>query len=146
MVLVMPATAALQSATQTRLAGRRKKYPCLGKGTVEVQKDAKEWSRPCSHSAYLLTVGIQESFTEVQTLLAWERGATRCIRIAWDVVSTSAQAGSSTVVLWNVDVLHSHGVQCLTPQQWCDLVTLSISLIRTKSWCPHLAKPSLLLC
>lgn len=36
---------------------------------------------------------------ELQTLLAWERGATRCILIAWDVVSTSAQAGSSTVVL-----------------------------------------------
>lgn len=35
MVLVMPVTAALQSATQTRLACRRKDYSCLGRGTAE---------------------------------------------------------------------------------------------------------------
>lgn len=35
MVLVMPVTAALQSATQIRLAGRRKNYCCLGSGTTE---------------------------------------------------------------------------------------------------------------
>lgn len=34
MVLVMPVTAALQSATQTRLAGRKKKSPYLKEGTV----------------------------------------------------------------------------------------------------------------
>lgn len=34
-VLVMPVTAALQSATQTRLAGRRKNYSSLGTGTAE---------------------------------------------------------------------------------------------------------------
>lgn len=37
-VLVMPVTAALQSATQTRLADRRKNYSCLGIGTAEPKK------------------------------------------------------------------------------------------------------------